>query len=48
MPRGGHLYSVATVDPASGYTGIRAFIIEKDFPGFNVGKKKDKLGIRAS
>ena len=38
----------ATVDPAAGYKGITAFIIEKDFPGFKVGHKEDKLGIRAS
>jgi alkylation response protein AidB-like acyl-CoA dehydrogenase len=38
----------ATVDPAAGYKGITAFIIEKDFAGFTVGKKEDKLGIRAS
>src|SRR5215470_8628498 len=38
----------ATVDRASGYKGITAFIIEKDFPGLTVGKKEDKLGIRAS
>jgi butyryl-CoA dehydrogenase/short/branched chain acyl-CoA dehydrogenase len=38
----------ATVDPAAGYKGITAFLIEKDFPGFTVGKKEDKLGIRAS
>src|SRR5207244_13065729 len=38
----------ATVDPAAGYRGITAFIVEKDFPGFTVGKKEDKLGIRAS
>jgi butyryl-CoA dehydrogenase/short/branched chain acyl-CoA dehydrogenase len=38
----------ATVDAAAGYKGITAFIIEKDFPGFTVGKKEDKLGIRAS
>ena len=31
-----------------GYKGITAFLIEKDFPGFTVGKKEDKLGIRAS
>src|SRR5439155_21751247 len=30
------------------YKGITAFIIEKEFPGFSVGKKEDKLGIRAS
>jgi butyryl-CoA dehydrogenase/short/branched chain acyl-CoA dehydrogenase len=38
----------ATLDPALGYKGITAFIVEKDFPGFTVGKKEDKLGIRAS
>jgi alkylation response protein AidB-like acyl-CoA dehydrogenase len=38
----------ATVDPSAGYKGITAFIVEKDFPGFAVGKKEDKLGIRAS
>ena len=38
----------ATVDPAAGYKGITAFIVEKNFPGFKVGKKESKLGIRAS
>ncbi len=38
----------ATVDPALGYKGITAFIVEKSFPGFSVGKKESKLGIRAS
>jgi butyryl-CoA dehydrogenase/short/branched chain acyl-CoA dehydrogenase len=38
----------ATVDPSAGYKGITAFIIEKEFSGFTVGKKEDKLGIRAS
>jgi alkylation response protein AidB-like acyl-CoA dehydrogenase len=38
----------ATVDPAAGYKGITAFIVEKNFEGFAVGKKEDKLGIRAS
>jgi butyryl-CoA dehydrogenase/short/branched chain acyl-CoA dehydrogenase len=38
----------ATLDPAAGYKGITAFIVEKNFPGFTVGKKEDKLGIRAS
>jgi alkylation response protein AidB-like acyl-CoA dehydrogenase len=38
----------ATVDPAAGYKGITAFLIEKQYPGFTVGKKEDKLGIRAS
>ena len=39
---------LATLDPAAGYKGITAFLVEKDFPGFTVGKKEDKLGIRAS
>src|SRR6201982_529324 len=38
----------ATVDPSKGYKGITAFIVEKGFSGFTVGKKEDKLGIRAS
>jgi len=38
----------ATVDPDAGYKGITAFIVEKGFEGFSVGKKEDKLGIRAS
>ncbi len=38
----------ATLDPSKGYKGITAFIVEKDFPGFTVGHKEDKLGIRAS
>jgi short/branched chain acyl-CoA dehydrogenase len=38
----------ATVNPDAGYKGITAFLIERDFPGFAVGKKEDKLGIRAS
>ena len=38
----------ATLDPAAGYKGITAFLVEKDFSGFTVGKKEDKLGIRAS
>lgn len=38
----------ANADPGKGYKGITAFIIERDFPGFSVGKKEDKLGIRAS
>jgi len=37
----------ATVDPEAGYKGITA-IVEKNFEGFSVGKKEDKLGIRAS
>jgi len=38
----------ATVDPSKGYKGITAFIIEREMKGFAVGKKEDKLGIRAS
>ena len=38
----------ATIDSAKGYKGITAFIVEKSFKGFTVGKKEDKLGIRAS
>ena len=38
----------ATLDPLAGYKGITAFLVEKDSPGFTVGKKEDKLGIRAS
>jgi len=38
----------ATVDPGAGYRGITAFVVERDFDGFTVGKKEDKLGIRAS
>ncbi len=43
------LYIVfANVDPDAGYRGITAFLVERDFEGFSVGKKEDKLGIRAS
>src|SRR5579862_695971 len=38
----------ATLDPSAGYKGITAFVVEKGFSGFTVGKKEDKLGIRAS
>jgi len=38
----------ANADPDKGYKGITAFLVERDFPGFTVGKKEDKLGIRAS
>ncbi|BDU75460.1 acyl-CoA dehydrogenase family protein [Mesoterricola sediminis] len=38
----------ATVDPALGYKGITAFIVERSAPGFSVSRKEDKLGIRAS
>ena len=36
------------MDPSAGYKGITAFLVERDTPGFVVGKKEDKLGIRAS
>jgi short/branched chain acyl-CoA dehydrogenase len=39
---------MATLDPSKGYKGITSFLVEKSFPGFTVGKKEDKLGIRAS
>ncbi len=38
----------ATIDSGLGYKGITGFLVEKDFEGFQVGKKEDKLGIRAS
>lgn len=38
----------ANVNPEAGYKGITAFLVEKDTPGFTVGKREDKLGIRAS
>lgn len=38
----------ANIDVAQGYKGITAFLVEKGMPGFSVGKKEDKLGIRAS
>lgn len=38
----------ANVAPEKGYKGITAFLVERDFPGFSLGKKEDKLGIRAS
>ena len=39
---------LATIDPSAGHRGITAFIVERNMPGFAVGKKEDKLGIRAS
>ncbi|HWP02050.1 MAG TPA: acyl-CoA dehydrogenase [Gemmatimonadaceae bacterium] len=43
------LYIVfANANPEAGYRGITAFLVERDFPGFAVGRKEDKLGIRAS
>jgi alkylation response protein AidB-like acyl-CoA dehydrogenase len=38
----------ATIDWSAGYKGITAFVVEKDTPGFTLGRKEDKLGIRAS
>ncbi len=38
----------ATMNPELGYKGITAFLVERDAPGFAIGKKEDKLGIRAS
>ena len=38
----------AMTDKSQGTRGISAFIVEKDFPGFSIGKKEEKLGIRAS
>src|SRR5437763_986869 len=38
----------ANANPSAGYKGITAFVVERDTPGFKVGKKEDKLGIRAS
>ena len=43
------LYIVfANVDPSKGYKGITGFLVERDFPGFSVGKREQKMGIRAS
>jgi short/branched chain acyl-CoA dehydrogenase len=43
------LYLVfANANPAAGHRGITCFLVERNFPGFQVGKKEDKLGIRAS
>src|SRR3954453_21557214 len=39
---------VATVDPKLGHRGQATFVVEKDTPGFSLGKKEDKMGIRAS
>jgi alkylation response protein AidB-like acyl-CoA dehydrogenase len=38
----------ANADPSKGYKGITGFLVEREFPGFRVGKKENKLGIRAS
>jgi len=39
---------MANVDPSAGYRGITCFLVERDQEGFSVGKKEDKMGIRAS
>jgi alkylation response protein AidB-like acyl-CoA dehydrogenase len=44
----GHFLVFANLDPEAGYRGITCFVVERDFPGFSVGPKEDKLGIRAS
>jgi len=45
----GSIYIVfANINPEAGYKGITGFIVEKDMPGFSIGKKETKLGIRAS
>jgi butyryl-CoA dehydrogenase/short/branched chain acyl-CoA dehydrogenase len=38
----------ANANPSAGYKGVTAFLIEREFPGFQVGKKEDKIGLRAS
>ncbi|HJR15509.1 MAG TPA: acyl-CoA dehydrogenase [Gemmatimonadales bacterium] len=38
----------ANADPSKGYKGITAYLVERGFPGFSIGKKENKLGIRAS
>jgi short/branched chain acyl-CoA dehydrogenase len=38
----------ANSNPEAGYKGVTAFLVEREFPGFQVGKKEDKLGLRAS
>jgi alkylation response protein AidB-like acyl-CoA dehydrogenase len=38
----------ANADPSKGYKGITGFLVEREFSGFSIGKKEDKLGIRAS
>uniref|UniRef100_G1NGE8 Short/branched chain specific acyl-CoA dehydrogenase, mitochondrial n=1 Tax=Meleagris gallopavo TaxID=9103 RepID=G1NGE8_MELGA len=44
----GVFFVMANTDPASGYKGITCFIVDRDTEGLHVGKKEDKLGIRAS
>src|SRR6266511_2478782 len=47
-PEAGFFVIFANVDFSLGYKGITAFAVERGFRGFSVGKKEDKLGIRAS
>jgi short/branched chain acyl-CoA dehydrogenase len=44
----GIYFLFANANPEAGHRGITCFIVERNFPGFQVGKKEDKLGIRAS
>jgi short/branched chain acyl-CoA dehydrogenase len=44
----GVYFLFANANPEAGHRGITCFLVERDFPGFQVGKKEDKLGIRAS
>jgi butyryl-CoA dehydrogenase/short/branched chain acyl-CoA dehydrogenase len=44
----GIYFLFANANPDAGHRGITCFVIERNFPGFQVGKKEDKLGIRAS
>lgn len=39
---------MANADPSKGYKGITCFLVDRDTPGFQIGKEEDKLGIRAS
>jgi len=43
-----HYIVFAQTDPSKGHRGIKAFIVDKGMPGFDIGKKEDKLGIRSS
>lgn len=45
---GGIFVLFANANPTAGYKGITAFLVERGMPGFSVGRKEDKLGIRAS
>jgi len=45
---GGIFVLFANANPAAGYKGITAFVVERSMSGFSVGRKEDKVGIRAS